>query len=202
MDSINKIKNHIENNFSEKRKVHTYGVVETALKLAQKYGCDPYKVELAALFHDLYRGVPVNVLNYHVKHLELDKRYTDNPNLAHGKIAAIMIQRDYDIHDEDIINAVSFHTTGRPNMSLLEKIIYIADAIEPNRCYPGVEKLRQIAEIDLDKACQASLTNTINYVKSQGNYLDPDTDRAKDYFNEIILRKELNNFIKEKTNDN
>ncbi|MBR5516403.1 MAG: bis(5'-nucleosyl)-tetraphosphatase (symmetrical) YqeK [Firmicutes bacterium] len=190
MDSIEKIKAHIEKNFSEKRKAHTYGVVDTAIKLAEKYGCDVYKAELAALFHDLYRSMPINVLNYHVKHLELDKKYMDNSNLSHGKIAAIMIQRDFGISDEDIINAVSYHTTGRPNMSLLEKIIYIADAVEPNRNYPGVDELRRVVKEDLDKAIYMSLSRTIDYVSSEGNYLDEDTIHAKKYFEELINKGE------------
>lgn len=190
MDSIDKIKAHIEKNFSEKRKVHTYGVVSTAIELAKQYGCDVEKAELAALFHDLYRSIPVNVLNYHVKHLELDKKYMDNPNLSHGKIAAEMIQRDYDISDQDIINAVSFHTTGRAGMSLLEKIIYIADAVEPNRNYPGVKDLRRVVKEDLDKACLMSLSHTIDYVSSEGNYLDEDTIHAKEFFEEIIYKGE------------
>ena len=131
-DSIN---NYIEKNFSEKRKVHTEGVRRTAIALAEKYGADVEKAELAALFHDMYRGVSEDVLNYYIKHLDLDKKYLNNCNLAHSKIAAIIMKRDYGIEDEDIINAVSYHTTGRPGMSLLEKIIYIADAIEPNRNY-------------------------------------------------------------------
>ena len=190
MDSIAKIKAHIDNNFTEKRTTHTYGVVETAIKLANKYGCDVRKAELAALFHDLYRSIPVTVLNYHVKHLELDKKYMDNPNLSHGKIAAEMIQRDYNVTDQDIINAVSYHTTGRANMSLLEKIIYIADAIEPNRNYPGVDNIRRVVEENLDKACLMSLSHTIDYVSSEGNYLDEDTLHAKEYFEEIINKGE------------
>ena len=76
-----------EKNFSEKRKIHTYGVVDTAKALAVKYGCDVEKAEIAALCHDLYRGVPDSVLNYHVKHLGLSERYIDNRNLSHGKVA-------------------------------------------------------------------------------------------------------------------
>ena len=144
-DSIN---NYIEKNFSEKRKVHTEGVRRTAIALAEKYGADVEKAELAALFHDMYRGVSEDVLNYYIKHLDLDKKYLNNCNLAHSKIAAIIMKRDYGIEDEDIINAVSYHTTGRPGMSLLEKIIYIADAIEPNRNYPGVDALREAAQHD------------------------------------------------------
>ena len=181
-DSIN---SYIEKNFSEKRKVHTEGVRKTAVMLAEKYGADPEKAELAALFHDMYRGVSEDVLNYYVKHLDLDKKYLNNCNLAHGKIAAIVMKRDYGIEDEDIINAVSYHTTGRPGMTLLEKIIYIADAIEPNRNYPGVESLRETAERDLNEACLLSLTRTIEYVQGQGNYLDNDTLLARDYFRAI-----------------
>ena len=185
---------YIEKNFSEKRKIHTEGVRQTAMKLAEKFGeGNPElveKAELAALYHDMYRGVPVDVLNYYVKHLNLDeKRYKDNANLAHGKIAAIVIQRDFDEKDQDIINAVSYHTTGRPEMSLLEKIIYIADAVEPNRSYPGVQNLRQIVEYDLDKAVLQSLTNTINYVRSEKKFLDEDTVLAKEYFEKLIKEK-------------
>ena len=185
---------YIEKNFSEKRKIHTEGVRQTAMKLAEKFGEGNLelveKAELAALYHDMYRGVPVDVLNYYVKHLDLDeKRYKDNANLAHGKIAAIVIQRDFDEKDQDIINAVSYHTTGRPEMSLLEKIIYIADAVEPNRSYPGVQNLRQILEYDLDKAVLQSLTNTINYVRSEKKFLDEDTVLAKEYFEKLIKEK-------------
>ena len=178
-DSIN---NYIEKNFSEKRKVHTEGVRRTAIALAEKYGAGVEKAELAALFPAIYRGVSEDVLNYYIKHLDLDKKYLNNCNLAHSKIAAIIMKRDYGIEDEDIINAVSYHTTGRPGMSLLEKIIYIADAIEPNRNYPGVDALREAAQHDLDAACLLSLTRTIEYVQGQGNYLDQDTLLAKDYF--------------------
>lgn len=178
-DSIN---SYIEKNFSEKRRVHTAGVRDCAIKLAEKYGADAEKAEAAALFHDMFRGVSEEALNYYVKHLGLDHKYLNNCNLAHGKIAAIIMKRDYGIDDEDVLNAVSFHTTGRPGMSLLEKIIYIADAIEPNRNYPGVAELRQAAERDIDEACLLSLTRTIDYVESQGNYLDTDTLDARDYF--------------------
>jgi predicted HD superfamily hydrolase involved in NAD metabolism len=185
---------YIEKNFSEKRKIHTEGVRQTAMKLAEQFGDgNPElveKAELAALYHDMYRGVPVDVINYYVTHLDLDeKRYKDNANLAHGKIAAIVIQRDFDEKDQDIINAVSYHTTGRPEMSLLEKIIYIADAVEPNRSYPGVQNLRQILEYDLDKAVLQSLTNTINYVRSEKKFLDEDTVLAKEYFEKLIKEK-------------
>ena len=187
------IKTYIEKNFSEKRKLHTEGVRVTAMNLAKKYGADPEKAEVAALFHDMYRGVSVDVLNYYVKHLGLSEIYLNNFNLAHGKIAAIVMERDFEITDPDIINAVSYHTTGRPAMSALEKVIYIADAIEPNRNYPGVEEIRQAAEEDLDKACLLSLSRTIEYVRQQGNFLDTDTIAARDYLQKQYAIKENEN---------
>lgn len=193
MDSIKKITEYIDKNLSEKRRIHTYGVRDTAVRLAEKYGCDTSKAETAALLHDIFRGVAIPVLDYYVKHLDLDKRYLGNPNLSHGKIAAEMIQRDFGIDDEDIINAVSFHTTGRPGMSLLEKIIYVADAIEPGRNYPGVEEIRTAAEEDIDRACFISLDHTIKYISSEGKYLDEDTVRAKEYFEDILDQKEKKN---------
>lgn len=190
MDSIREIKEYIERNYSEKRKIHTEGVRVTAMELARRYGADPAKAELAALFHDMYRGVSENSLNYYVKHLGLDEKYMNNCNLAHGKIAAIVMKRDFEITDDDIVNAVSYHTTGRENMSLLEKIIYLADAIEPNRVYPGVDELRKLADEDLDKACLSSLTNTINFVRASGKYLDEETIRAKEDLERKIKEKE------------
>ena len=84
----------------------------------------------------------------------------------------------YGIVDEDILNAVSYHTTGRAGMSKLEKIIFLADAIEPGRNYPTVEEIRKLAYIDLNKACISSLERTVEYIKGIGEYLDPDTINA------------------------
>ena len=189
MDSIEKIKEYIERNMSEKRRLHTYGVCETAVKLAQQYGCDTEKARLAALLHDIYRGIPSSTLDYYVRHLGLDEKYLGNANLAHGKIAAATCGREFGVTDSDVINAVSYHTTGRAGMSLLEEIIYVADAIEPGRDYPGVEEIRKAAEEDIDRACLISLSHTIDYVKSEGKYLDQDTIRAKEYFTDILNKK-------------
>ncbi len=171
---------YIERNMTEKRRKHTYAVVEEAKKLARRYGEDMEKAELAALFHDFFRGVSEPALNGYVRQLGLNPVYLDNANLAHSKIAAFIMERDYHVTDRDIINAVSFHTTGRADMSTLEKIIYLADAIEPNRYYPGIEEIRETAYENLDQACLMSLLHSIEYVSSRGLYLDQDTVMAKD----------------------
>lgn len=183
MDYIKKkISDYIEKNLSEKRRIHTEGVRKTAVMLAEKYGEDVDKAEVAALCHDMYRGINIDLLNDYVNQLGLDKKYLDNPNLAHGKIAAVMIKKEYGIDDQDIINAVSFHTTGRAGMSELEKIIYLADAIEPGRDYPSVNQLREAVDRGLDEVLIMSLERTIEYVRQQGHFLDEDTLKARDYY--------------------
>ena len=177
-----KISDYIEKNLSEKRRIHTEGVRKTAVMLAEKYGEDVDKAEVAALCHDMYRGINIDLLNDYVNQLGLDKKYMDNPNLAHGKIAAVMIKKEYGIDDQDIINAVSFHTTGRAGMSELEKIIYLADAIEPGRDYPSVNQLREAVDRGLNEALIMSLERTIEYVRQQGHFLDEDTLKARDYY--------------------
>lgn len=177
MDSI---ETYIKKNLSEKRRKHVYGVVHTAQKLAGQYGCDREKAKLAALFHDMFRSTPVDVLNMYVRQLEMDPVYLDNANLAHGPIAAKIMKRDYGITDPDLLNAVRYHTTGRAGMSLLEKVLYLADAIEPGRNYPGVEEIRKRAETSLDDACLLSMERSIRYIEERGLFLHEDTIKARE----------------------
>lgn len=151
------ITTYLHANLKEKRLCHVYGVIEEAKKLAETYGVDSKKAELAALFHDSFRN---------------------KGNLIHGPIAADVMKNTYGIEEEDLCNAVRFHTTGRAGMSSLEKVLYLADAIEPNRSYPGVEKLRILAYKDLDAACLVALKNTIEYLGENGVPLDTNTLEA------------------------
>lgn len=169
---------YIENNLKEKRLKHTYSVVSEAVKLAEHYGEDVQRAELAALFHDMFRSTPVAALNMYIRQLGLPENIMDNPNLSHGKIAAAVMKKNYGIEDEEILNAVSYHTTGRAGMSRLEKIIFLADAIEEGRNYPTVEETRKLAYVDLDRACINSLERTVEYISGIGEYLDPDTINA------------------------
>lgn len=175
----------VDETLTDKRKIHTAGVRDMALKLCDIYGADKEKVEIAALCHDLYRGKSIEELNNLVRKYNLGDEYIDNPNLAHGKIAAAVMKDILKIDDDDILNAVSFHTTGRPAMSQIEKIIYISDAIEINRKpYPNLEKIRELAPTDLNKACEMSLKNTINFLNELNKTIDEDTLDAYRYFQE------------------
>ena len=181
-----KIKKYLENNLKEKRIIHTYSVVNEAVKLAERYGEDTEKAGFAALCHDMCRGMSTAVLNMYVRQLGLPKSLIDKPNLSHGKVAAEILKKDYGITDDEILNAVSYHTTGRAGMSVFEKIIFLADAIEPERTYPTVDETRALAYIDLDRACINSLERTIEYINGTGNYLDPDTIIARDDLKEKL----------------
>lgn len=179
------INEYLEQNLSEKRKVHTYAVRDTAMKLAALYGADINKAKIAALFHDMVKEISDQKMNDYVINFNLDSKYLNNKNLAHGKVAAFIMKKHFHITDKDILNAVSYHTTGRANMSLLEKIIYLADVIEPNRIYSGVEEIRKAAFVNLDEACILSLSRTIEYIESRNLFLDKDTIEAKNYLKEL-----------------
>jgi predicted HD superfamily hydrolase involved in NAD metabolism len=168
---------------SEKRYIHTLGVRETARQMCESEDLAK-KADLAVCFHDLFRGRPVSELDELIDRYGIPERYKGNANLSHGKIAAAAMKTDYGICDKDILDAVSYHTTGREDMDLLEKIVFLADAIEPNRDYPGVERLRVLAKTDIDAACLASLEGTISFLESQGlteDEIDQDTVRARNW---------------------
>lgn len=164
-----KIVNYMKHHLTEKRQIHTYGVVQEARALAIHWGEDPEKAEIAALFHDFCKS---------------------SSHLAHGELAAKLMREQYGITDEDILHAVHYHTTGRPGMSQLEKIVFLADAIEPQRSYEGVEELRSLAYSNLNRACILAMDRTIAYVKKKGLFLDEMTELAKDYLTTEEKRKE------------
>ncbi|MGI6765640.1 MAG: bis(5'-nucleosyl)-tetraphosphatase (symmetrical) YqeK [Lentihominibacter sp.] len=169
---------YIETNLSEGRIKHTYAVTDEADKLARCYGADPMKIKIVSLLHDMARSMPVDAMNMYIQHLDLPAKYKNNPNLAHSKIGAELAARELGIDDEEILDGISYHTTGRAHMSLVEKIIFLADAIEPGRNYPGVDEIRKLAYEDIDAACAKSLSGTIEFITSKGKYLDEDTVSA------------------------
>ena len=165
---------------SPKRLAHSLGVEETAEALALRYGADPEKAALAGLVHDCAKDLSENDLCW--RGLLLHRRYEEwvekNPALLHGPVGAIIARDDLGIEDEDVLLAVAWHTTGRAEMNTLEKIIYLADMIEPGRTFPGVEKLRAVAEEDLDEACLKALETVKLFVTGRGLYLAGESTEA------------------------
>jgi predicted HD superfamily hydrolase involved in NAD metabolism len=168
----------IKKYMTPKRFLHTLGVVRTGNELARIHGESLEKAEMAGAFHDLCRDWSLEKLNDSVIKFGLEDFYCNNPNLSHSKVAAEVIEKNFEIKDFDIINAVKYHTTGRKGMSKLEKIIFISDAIEPSRNYEKVNFLREIAKRNLDLACLYTIEDTIKYLEKNKRAVQNDTYQA------------------------
>ncbi|MCH7322180.1 bis(5'-nucleosyl)-tetraphosphatase (symmetrical) YqeK [Solibacillus sp. MA9] len=157
----------IKGRMPEKRYIHTIGVMETAIHLAQRYGQDEKKAEIAAIFHDIAKYAEVEWMRKIVYEQNLDPRLLQwDSEILHGPVGAWIVQNEFHIDDKDILNAIRFHTTGRANMSTFEKIIFVADMIEPNRKFPGVDELRAFAEVDLNDAFRACVLHSLMHLVS------------------------------------
>jgi predicted HD superfamily hydrolase involved in NAD metabolism len=155
----------VKTKMPEKRYIHTLGVRDTAIQLAQQYGEDPNKAMLAAIIHDIAKYADLQWMRDIVKQEQMDERlYPWEHEILHGPVGAYIAKTDFQIDDEDILNAIRHHTTGRPKMSRLEKIIYVADMIEPNRKFEGVEVLRELAFQNIDEAMKACIKHTIAFL--------------------------------------
>ena len=147
------------------RITHSIGVRDLAVELAKKLGADPKKAEIAALFHDYYRYDDNDTLISYMDKVDYDK-YKDMPWGYHGLAAGNKI-KDFGITDIDIINAIKYHTVGRFNMSLLEKIIYVSDFSEINRTHEGSKEVRELALKDFDKAFLLTLEYTYKHTNDK-----------------------------------
>ncbi|MCL1630440.1 bis(5'-nucleosyl)-tetraphosphatase (symmetrical) YqeK [Sporolactobacillus sp. CPB3-1] len=171
----------------EKRFVHSVSVSETAGRLAKKYGGNEEKARLAGMLHDIAKYFS----NDELKAMILSKPgtwhdcldYSDK--LWHAPAGAIYVQEKYGIDDSDLLQAMIYHTTGRKQMTLLDKIIFLADYIEPGRDFPGVEEVRKAAEMDLDTAVLLELQKTIMHLLNQQQRVYPKTFEA---YNELVNR--------------
>ena len=183
MQSVDEIINYLKNNLSEKRFLHTMGVAKTAKSLAKAWDTDPDKAFVSGLVHDMAKEIPFDetlrlLEESGIKLSDLEKSI---PGILHAPLGAVLAKRIFGIDDEEILDAVRFHTTGRANMSILEKIIYIADFIEPGRCYEEAEKVRELAFNDLDSAALLESNFVIKFTVDKMRALHPDTIHARNY---------------------
>lgn len=182
---INNIKKHLEKRQDKKRYEHTIGVSYTAASLAMCYGYDVSKAQIAGLLHDCakhYSDERILQLceKYNISMTKVEKR---NPFLLHAKLGAFLAMRKYHIDDEEIVSAILVHTTGKPNMSLLDKIIYVADYIEPNRYRaPNLTKIRKLAFENIDEAYIKILAQTIEHLENSQGEIDDMTYKAYEFY--------------------
>lgn len=188
------IEKKLRKELDRERFTHTQGVMYTAGALAMVHDVDLEQAILAGLLHDCAKCIP-----NHIK-LELCQKWnivitpieSENPFLLHAKLGACLAKKAYAIEDDEILHAISTHTTGSPQMNTLDKIIYIADYIEPNRCYaPNLTLFRKMAFCDLDKTMTGILADTLSYLKKKSGMIDPMTEDAYNSFCQLSQSQPL-----------
>lgn len=168
---------------TEKRYKHTLGVVETAMSMGSMYEVDVKKCEIAGLLHDITKQMDSDQQQPYLNQID-DEFILDSTPLWHGYTGALYAQQQLNIDDQEILDAIKFHTIGTVNASKLGKIIYIADYLEPNRNLPGLDQLRgKIGLLNLDKLYNIVAKTIIEYEVSCGHKLHPLT---KELYESII----------------
>lgn len=186
---LKKIRKSMEKELDVKRYEHTLGVAYTAAALAMCYDVDITKAKTAGLLHDCAKCLSDDkkISICRKNNMEISTIENKNPYLLHAKAGCCIARNKYGIEDQDILNAILNHTTGRPGMSGLEKIIYIADYIEPGRKQaPNLKEIRKLAFQDLDHALLKVLSDTLNYLNSIGGEIDPMTKETYDYYADLL----------------
>lgn len=160
------------------RYYHSLGVADTAVLLAERWGVDPERARLAGLLHDWARELPDAETAELCRRFRLPERVGGYPTaLLHGPVAAALLREEMGVRDEAVLEAIELHTVGRPGMSRLARVVWLADAIEPTRDYPGVGELRRLACESLEEAMAAALHSSIRFLRSQGAVLEGDSLR-------------------------
>lgn len=178
---IKRVTEYLKRNLKPSRFQHSLGVVEMATRLAKIYGADEERAYVAALTHDIAKCLTPEESNRLVRFYGLDWKYYNNSAIAHSKLGAEILRDEFCVTDEEILSAVAYHTTGKEDMTLLEEIIYVSDAIEINRIYEDAERLRQLAERDLHRTCLEVLKFSIESLRERGREIDFDTIKAYNY---------------------
>ena len=188
---LKKIRKSMEKELDAKRYEHTLGVAYTAAALAMCTDVDPVKAETAGLLHDCAKcfSDDKKISVCRKNNMEINSVESRNPYLLHAKAGYCIAKNKFDIEDQDILNAILNHTTGRPGMSTLEKIIYIADYIEPSRKQaPNLSEVRKLAFQNLDQALLKILTDILSYLESGGGEIDPLTKETYDYYADLLAK--------------
>ena len=176
----------IKKKLSEYRFYHSLNVADEAKRLALKYGADPEKAYTAGLVHDIMKDTPKN------EQLKLFEKYNikltpvelESPKTWHAMSGEAYLRNELNVTDEEILKAVRYHTTARAGMSLLEKVLYIADYTSAERNYDDVDVMREKADRSLEEAMLYGLQSTINEMVTEGRAVHPDSIHA---YNEVAI---------------
>lgn len=180
----------IKKAMSESRFRHVLGVEEAALALARQYGCDEEQASLAALLHDYAKEAEDQVFLDLIDQHQLDPALKDWDNaIWHGLVGSYKVAADFAVTDSVILQAIQRHTVGAADMTVLDKVIYVADYIEPNRDFPGVNKARQLAAESLDKAVAYATAQTIIHLVQKGLPIYPQTLETYNAYRDFLKER-------------
>lgn len=165
---------------SAKRYQHTLNVRRMAVKLAKRWGADPEKAALAALLHDTAKELPREEMLQILKDNAIMAENAQNrPSpVWHGICAAILAQTQWGVEDEEVLSAIRCHTTGKPGMSLLDEIVFLADMTSAERDYPEVDYLRKLEKEDIHRAMREALEMNLHWLEESGKPVDEETRTA------------------------
>ena len=170
---------------NDDRYEHTLGVMYTAESLAMRYGVDMTKAAVAGLLHDCAKCIPnaQKIKMCKKNDIEITEMEEKNPSLLHAKLGAYLAEEVYGVDDPEILSAIKWHTTGKPDMSMMDIIIYMADYIEPNRDKaPDLKEIRKLTFINIEEALYRVLEGTLNYLSDRPDMIDPMTKISYDFY--------------------
>lgn len=184
-EQIFELRDQLRERLNPMRYEHTLSVSYSCIALAMRYEYDLDKAELAGLLHDCAKRYDNETIIKKCRNhgLELTDDELSAPTVLHAKYGAWMAEHKYGITDQEVLSAIRWHTTGRPDMTLLDKIVYIADYIEPRRYKAeGLDEVRKLAFIDLDETMYQILKGTLDYLGGRGVFIDSMTKKAFDFY--------------------
>lgn len=195
MSSYNliKLQKKVKKELDQDRFQHTLGVMYTASALAMCYGTDLEKAQVAGLLHDCAKCIPNDkkIRMCKEREIEISKVELSSPYLLHSKLGAVLAKEKYGVEDPEILSAIQWHTTGRPNMTTLEKIIFTADYIEPHRSKAeNLPAVRRLAFHDLNLTVCRILEDTLHYLDSGNEEIDPMSRSAFRYYHKLFFETE------------
>lgn len=184
--TVDDMKIKLKKSLKEDRYIHSLNVMEESVKLAMHYNADVEKAQIAGLLHDCAKNIGKDEEQKLIKkyNIVLDDIQQQSPALIHSILGVYVARDDYGIEDEEILNAIYWHTTGRAGMTILEKIIFVADYIEPGRTFDAARKAREYAYEDIDRSVLLCADSTIMFLVGKGKVIHPYTLETR---NDAIL---------------
>lgn len=193
------IRENLKSKLNPMRYEHSLSVSFTCIALAMKYGYDLDKAELAGILHDCAKRYDDETIIKKCRKngIELTEGELMAPSIVHAKLGAWMAEHKYGVTDPEILSAIACHTTGKPAMEMLDKILYIADFIEPRRDkLPNLSKVQKMAFEDLDEALFQTMEGILTYLEESGTYVDSMTKEAYEYYKSLRKEQTANEAIK------